>query len=177
MKKNLPIIIGISLPIIVVIVILIFASLPNMSIKPEHDFIFSAKEDRYNTLYENSYEIDGSKIVLSSNNLDTDTGNFSNKKIVEAPTLYMYSPVDEYLKEITLEEAERFLLDNGPMSPDGYSVDFSYRSNYNLANEIFGGSNRNYGAFIVKGDRAKGYYLPGLSAYSYEKQFIGWIIN
>ena len=41
MKKNLPIIIGISLPIIVVLVIFAFATLPSINLKPDYDFIFS----------------------------------------------------------------------------------------------------------------------------------------
>lgn len=175
MKKNLPIIIGITLPILVVLTIFILVSLSKVDINPEHDFIFSVRNQDYEIVYENEYKVQENKIVLSPNILNNSVSKIS--KIEKAPTLYLYSPRNELLQEISFEEAQELILDRGPMSPDGYSVNFNYRENLGLANEIFGGSNQRDNVFILKGNRAEGYYLPLNDRYYYNREFIGWIIN
>lgn len=179
MKKNIPIIVGISLPIVMIIVIFLMTVIPSSSIKPKHDFVFSYKGDSYNQVFENDYIVNNGEISLKATNI-TDQ-NLYNRTKQNAPKLYVYSFDTDSLKEITLEESKRYELDKGPTSPDGYTVDFNYRGNYSIANEIFGGSNRNYNAYIVKGEKAKGIYLSGISSRNYygndSLNFIGWITN
>lgn len=176
MKKNLPIIIGIILPILVVLIIFISVSLSKVDINPEHDFIFSVRDQDYEIFYKNEYKIQENKIILSPNILNNSASK-SSRIEKEAPTLYLYSPRNEFLKEITFEEAQKLVLDNGPMSPDGYYVNFNYRENWGLANEIFGNNNSYDNVFILKENRAKGYYLPLNDRYYYNREFVGWVIS
>jgi hypothetical protein len=172
--KNLPLIVGISLPIVFILIISIVIFTPQLFVKPQYNFIYTLDDtyNRYDYRYENTYEVEDGKIVK-------ETAPFSIErkptKIVEAPELYLYNVKDNSSNVIKFEEAKDYSLDPGPTSPDGYNI--SYQNNHDGIFELFGSNNNNDGFFISKGQGMK--KLDGIVGDRYWNsrnfKLLGWI--
>ena len=185
MKKHLTLIIGVSLPIIFIIIIAIVIFVPSLSIKPEHNFVYvdvNSNNNYYSgNVYKNSFVIKDGKIVKEpASNLEylqEQNKKYTNYKLIEAPTLYLYNVIENTAKQITLDEANNYTFDPGPSSPDGYTVKFERNSDGIF--EIFGSNNNSSGYFIEKNRGKK--KLTGLTLengnyyYNSNFQLIGWI--
>jgi hypothetical protein len=170
--KNLPLIIGISLPVIFIIIISVVIFTPSLFIKPQHNFIYTTEDTYYgNEKYAKTYEIKDSKIVLVPSTVQE---NQMLQK--DAPTLYLYDVKTDSSHQISLEEAQKYTVDPGPSSPDGYTVTYEY--GHDGIFELFGSRNDNDGYFISKGNGKK--KINGLSSDQYSRygrwfNLIGWI--
>ncbi len=171
--KNLPLIIGIALPILFIIVISVVIFVPSLYVKPAHDFIYTTT-DRYvyNQLPTYAYAVQSGKIALDPIQRSPST-NQNITYTTDMPTLYRYDTKNNTIHTITFEEAKAFMLDAGPSSPDGYIVGYEY--NHDGIFELFGSGNDNRGYYISKGNAKK--KLPGITSdiYSNNLKLIGWI--
>ncbi len=171
--KNLPLIIGIALPVLFIIIISIVIFAPSYFINPTHNFVYILENDRYgyNPGYLNTYDVEGDHVALIPTPLQQ-----NNPKLGDAPKLYMYDVKTDTSHEISFEEAKKLTLDPGPSSPDGYSVGYLY--NHDGIFELFGSNGNNSGFFITKGNgKKKITSLSGDRYYSYQGNFklIGWV--
>lgn len=166
--------IGISLPVIFVIIISVFVFLPAMFINPEHNFIYSNQRDYYYDYYGNNKQVNYyiSNGHITASNLPTTTAEM-NKPY---PKLYLYDVKNDTTKEISIDEAKVYLVDPGPSSPDGYTV--KYQSNNSGIFELFGSNGRSSGYVISKGGGSKnltGLYNTGYDYYYGSFKLIGWV--
>jgi hypothetical protein len=192
MKKNIPLIIAIALPIVLIVLISLAIFVPPLLIKPQHNFIYSIDQSTgYYGYSELKYEyvIKNDQIVLQDNpsagkqetppsELPPISSSIENRTpVVTAPTLYVYDVQNNSSREITFDEAKNYALTPGPSSPDGYIVSSEY--NHNGIFELFGSDGSNSGFFITKNGHKKkltgfsnletsAYYLNGF-------KLIGWI--
>lgn len=176
MKTNhLPLIIGISIPILFIIVISAIIFVPNFSIKPAHNFLYTTLGEEnyygYNQIYRNTYTIENERLALRP-------GILQEKQTYKAdlPPLYLYDVKTNSSHQVTYEDKKNLALDPGPTSPDGYSIAWEY--NHDGIFELFGSDGRKNGYFIKKGSGKK--QLTGLSStngYYYQGNFklIGWV--
>ncbi len=175
MKKNLPIIIGIALPLVFILVISIIIFLPTASINPEHNFIYSNESTYYApNQYSTTYSVSNSgKIVATQNVIEKIDGVPVYKAIT--PVLYIYDVKNDSSHQLSFEEANKYNLDPGPTSVDGYLIE--YRYNNDGIFELFGSNPDQNGYFITKGNGQK--KLAGLARDQYygpgNFKFIGWI--
>jgi hypothetical protein len=98
MKKNLPLITGIALPIIFIAAISIVVFASSLSIRPQHDFIYSLSSLDY-------YHQDAA-----------------------STTLYLYDLRTNSSHQIASSDVSTYALDPGPSSPDGYTVQYEYNN-------------------------------------------------
>jgi hypothetical protein len=165
MKQHLPLIVGISLPFVLIVIVLVAVFLPNMFVNPQYNFVYSNySHDRYyyENAFKNYYELENGKIVLKPVvNLAEIEKNYPNRILLDAPELFLYDVKNDAARKISLEEANALNLVSGPTSPDGYTV--SYRYGHNGIFEIFGSDNDNRGFFISKGNASK--KLPALTNF------------
>lgn len=170
MKKNLPLIVGLTLPILLVIIMALVIFIPSININPQHNFIYSNEHPFYVNLYQNTYKVEDDKILPEP--LPRQPGVDKTKPY---PVLYIYDVKDDTSHQISLEEAQKYAIDPGPSSPDGYTVDYQY--SHDGIFEIFGSNNNSSGYFIVKDSGKK--KLSGINrdsySYSGDFKFIGWI--
>jgi hypothetical protein len=175
-NKNLPIIIGVALPLVFIVVISIIIFTPTLFVKPGFNFLYTTMDNYYgyNQGYKNTYKVVNNHIELEPIPLIEEY----NKNIpykAEAPTIYLYDVTNNSSHEISLEEAKKFFLDPGPSSPDGYSIKYQY--GHDGIFELFGSNNNRNGYFIAKDSGAK--KLEGLKSDRYwgseDLKFIGWI--
>lgn len=174
-KKNLPIIIALALPILFVVIITGVLFVPTLSLKPSYNFIYSSNNGYY-PYYMNIYKVNDQKqVTMEPNPSYNATNSYGYNDSQNAPNLYMYDIITNTVKQITLEEAQRYVVDPGPSSPDGYQVNYNYNNNGIF--EIFGGGSRRSGYVISKGSASKA--LPAMvgDAYYGSYTFIGWIIK
>lgn len=176
MKKNLPIIIGVTLPIIFILLISLLAFGPTWSIKPAHNFIYSHdnRDYYYGRHYRNEYDVEGGKVVMKSRAISK--VNQENVTFEDAPPLFLYNVSNNSTHEIGLAETMALNLDPGPTSPDGYLVE--YRSgNYGVF-ELFGSNNSVSGYYMTKdqaGKKLPGFQNDRYGGYDSNFKFLGWV--
>jgi hypothetical protein len=189
-NKYMPLIVAITLPVVFMIVLAFVILVPNMSIKPTHNFVyttFSEKQiyDAYaygygQIQYKNTYDIKNEKIILkplifqkpivNPNTVPQPTFVYE-----DAPKLYYYDVQAQTSREISFEEASTLTFQKGPSSPDGYIVTRDYSNSTGIFDLV--GSNNSTGYVITKGNGKK--ILSGIVAdtqyYGNEVTIIGWI--
>lgn len=177
-NKNIPLIIGIALPILFIAIVAVVIFIPSMSVKPQYNFLYSTDGDRYSygEIYKNSFIVQNGKITKKAVPVPANIGIPKESFVYKGdePEIYLYDVKENTSRKISFEEAQKLNLDSGPSSPDGYTIKFDYSNNGIL--EIFGSDGNNSGYFISKGNGVK--KLNGLvQNYYWENNFklIGWI--
>ncbi len=172
--KNIPLLIGISLPIVFILVISIIVFTPSLFIKPQYNFLYSNNDTYYDYKngYSNTYVVENNHLLLSP--LPTTTGVVYN---IENPPLYLYDVKNNSSHQVDWNEIKNLNIDPGPSSPDGYVVRYQY-SNIGIF-ELFSSGNNQDGYVISKGNRSKKLNGINFSIYNYYNvgnfKFIGWI--
>ncbi len=183
MKKHIPLIIGLLLPIIFIVVMAIVVYLPSMGIKPEHNFLYTtsgASDYYYNNRpqYTEKYDIDsaGRLTTIKEEVVVDKNRDYGYTPKQGAPELYLYDVKAETSKQVTLEEAQKFVLERGPSSPDGYSVVYDYNNSGGLMSEIVGGRS-GYSGYVMSKGKAKKKIVGLTNTYYYSQNLliIGWI--
>lgn len=170
MKKNLPLIVAVLLPVVFIVGVFLIFYLPNLLLSPQYNFLYSSP-DRYSlNSFEFNYKVEDGKLQLAPNTT-TSPGNQKEKM----PKLYVYDVKNDTSRLIEFSEAQGFDLDPNPSSPDGFT--FRHERRHNGIFELFGSSGRNNEYALYKGNRSK--RLSGIavgSRYYYRSvSFIGWI--
>lgn len=187
MKNNLPMLVGIGLPVAFVVALFAFVALPGMfGAKPGVDFVFSIKDQGYYQGFVScEYSVRDGKVTVAP--VRQDYADLAEKipanvevKCDEnnSPELYQYSVASKSLREISLEEAQELNLDKGPTSSDGFLVRLR-REHYDIF-DVVGSSENRPKLEIVKDGRARETVeLPVKDFYYYEDRvdFVGWIVR
>jgi hypothetical protein len=165
MKKYLPVIVAVALPLIFVIGVVIYATLlKTPAFEVNHKILMTDEESYVFLNDEGVVEIDEVKI---------ENNNYYRVSSKEDVDFYIYDPEKEELEEVTYEEAKEFKLHPGKKSPDGVYVEYSYSRN-DVA-EMFGG-NRQSGYYAVKDDKKIKLNTNQYTNYR-SLEVIGWVIN
>ena len=181
MKKNLPLIIGISLPFLMIIVVVVSIYLPRMFMNPTYSFLYtvSSYDCPPKVIYENgnnitqcestSYTIDNGKVLLQK---QTTSYNRTQK-------LYLYDIERDSTREISLEDAKAYGISSDSRSPDGYEVSYQYGGGAGIF-DLFGGGYYNGGWVIKKGIASKPLSVTLRDRYYYNSgdiAFLGWVLK
>lgn len=168
--KNFPLIVGIALPIVFIAIIVSVLYVPGLFINPQYDFIYTLRDNNYYYgNYRNDYEVRGGTLAAVPQPIRENV-----EFAADIPDLYLYDIETNTSRYIERADAERFSLDPGPSSPDGYQVQYRY-SNSGIF-ELFGGGGNNGGYYIEGEDGAK--RLPGIGSVNSwlgNFTFIGWV--
>lgn len=129
MKKNWSLIVGLSLPVIVMLALAAYVYWPQLTFKtPTQDFIYAMHSFGGN--YTGAYEIKSGKIVYVCTKYDDVTFKQTTEECApdSGDKLYLYSFVKDAPQEITLTQANALTYNNNPMSRDGYTINQDYGS-------------------------------------------------
>lgn len=188
LRQNLPAIIAISLPILLVIIIAILTMLPNLGPKPKYDFLFVKQPTRSHyeasacVVYSHYYDTEGGKLVkkpytvtvFDKKEVAEPCYGYSQIKKEEVPELFIYYTEHGIISSISFEGASLLQSRGEIVSPDGYTVTKRMISRGIL--ELFGGSND--GIFMSKKNQHIKIDIgdPQISSYySNDFNFITWI--
>ena len=147
--KNLPLVVGISLPIVFIVVISFSVFVPSLFVRPQYSFIYTNNNDPYYG-YGQNYRYN---YVVNQGSISTESFPAVINKVEQVykadfPVLYQYDIKTNTSHKITFEDAKKYTLDPGPSSPDGYIIKYEY--GHDGIFEIFGSNNNNRGYFIEK---------------------------
>lgn len=191
-RENLVLVMGISLPMLLVLLFFLTSVLPkSMGTPPQYELMFSVVRYDYQTAATPNFDFlvrDGKLLVRTGKNDSQNVVRYTRKLLV-------YNARDESVREIPydmgeigklaeqtemmLPETQGMTIDTSSRAPDGYNFEGpGYGGGGGLMSELFLGGYRNPGYRIVKGNTA--YKIPntfGDTYYAGNLQFIGWIVR
>ena len=168
-KQNLPLILGISLPVLMILFVVGSIILPGMFTQPETNFLFTV-DDRYYGNYRR-YAVENGKVAERPAPAVTDRESEFYKE--GTARIYLYDAAKDSTKQIDLQEAQTYTLSTESKSPDGFEVTMG--SGDGGFPFFFGGSN--YGERYLKGHGVSRRINTGSeSTYYGNFYFLGWIL-
>jgi len=169
-KKNISLIVGISIPILMIIFVAASIYLPGIFVKPQYNFLYVSGPDAYS--YRNlidGYSVQDSKLI-KNNVLQVGTDN----PIPSATYLYVYDVVKNKATEISLADAQKLTLDSSITSPDGFEVVYGTKGGDFL---LFDGGRTDYNTRYLQGHNVSKKLNLKLNGDLYYRnfRFLGWI--
>ena len=185
LKENLVLAIGLTLPLLLIVLFFLATVLPkSMSTPPQYEMLFTVNKYDYQNKpdYSFDFKVKNQQLLVIPKKID-DKNNCCN-----SAKLMAYDGKTETVREIAvdsskfadgaeilLEETKTMTIDTNTTSADGYVLDASNYNSGGLLGGLFGGGYRNSGYRVKKG--AVGYKIPNLQANDYynQLQFVGWV--
>jgi hypothetical protein len=186
-KDNLVLVVGLTLPILLMAVFLAVSVLPGGA-PPQYDLVFSSQDYPSTSIPINLKLIvkDGTLVAQYTKppNQQSAFGGWKKLFVYDASLnrvrqLTFGFPPDMATIEGTREEpvasAAGMRLDTTLQAPDGYELTFGERRGGGLLLEIFGGS-RNYGPWLRNGSRSVQLPSSNGEPFAYGgAEFVGWV--
>ncbi|MES2579246.1 MAG: hypothetical protein V4552_01770 [Pseudomonadota bacterium] len=189
-KENLVLVIGLSLPILLIVLFFLATVVPkSFGTPPQYELLFTTLKYEYENspVYLVDFKVVNHQLVAKVKKNDDKSRNYNSKKLMA------YNAKTETVREITidltkaaeagdgneviLEETKGLKVDAAMVSPDGYQLEGSNYSNTGLVGGLFGGGNRNSGYRIKKGAVAYKVETTQPDYYYSDFKFVGWIIG
>lgn len=173
-KKNITLVIGISIPILMILFVAGSIYLPGLFIKPHFNFLYVSGDDSSYYYYNNGYQYSVQNGTLIKNEAKQPENQNYNPPRVE-PKLYLYDVAKNESKEISFAEAQNLQLDSSVKSPDEFEVVYGSRDDGFFP--FFYGGGTDYNARYIKGHNVSKKLNLQLNGSSYYNnfRFIGWI--
>jgi len=171
-KENIPLYIGLALPIILIIIIAAVIYIPRFLVDPQYDFIYFEENwnSRFSTTECTEYEISEGRFKR----IGEIEEHLQETCYSDGALFYIYDVSEKESREISIDEVESLEIAKGYTSPDGFIFLRKY-SNMGIF-EIFGGTHEVKWYLEKDGVRLPLNLEEKVSLYS-EPQFIGWIIK
>lgn len=182
-KENIALVVGISLPVLLVILFWLATVIPKMTVPdPQYDLVFSADHYDYSAQVKGVVRFDVSEGRLRATFHTDDRQTFRN-----IPRIYYFDVSSGSTHEISLDlpgnlkdgerlnipEARDYTISNETLAPDGYGFDASYRGGGGFF--FFDGGYRYRGTIKKEGRAIK---IPNHGHnYQGNLHFLGWILE
>lgn len=169
-KKNLPLIIGIAIPVAMVLFIAGSIYLSSNAVHPQYDFLYTTRG------YDNAYVIKNGQLT------EWNAATSSDKNAYAPPPPYPYNAAKLYVYDVrqdksvpvSFEKARTFTLYAEAMSPDGYIVSRGSSGGGGVFSLFYDGGD--YNTWYIKSPKgAKKLDIQADGSYYYDIQFLGWI--
>lgn len=174
-RKNLPLIITISLPFIMIAVVALVVYLPGATIEPQHNFLYVSGEGYYGP----EYTIEQGKVVKHTIAIPSSTEIYPKfpAEAQQEEVLFLHDVKTNTSSRIEFVDAAKLAVNNEVVSPDGFEVRQDY-GNGGVMPFFFGGS-RDYDAKYLVGHRsAEKLNMTGIATNGYTPyRFLGWVIQ
>jgi hypothetical protein len=165
-KKNLPLVVALGIPVVLTLVIAFAVYLPGFGPEPSYDFVYVTRN-----YYGNgpSYDVvDGKVVELPGMQFEETMPPQQPKYTAPAAQLYYYDVESKISKSLTITEAQAYRLETSRTSPDGYLVQngnntgiFPFYENGNYYEQYLVGNNRRVKTTIA----------------DYDFAFLGWVLK
>ena len=164
-KKNIPIAVGIAIPVLMILFVAGSIYLPGLFAKPKYNFLYVTGE-----YYGRTYTVANGQVVQ---NYVTSTYALAQPQ----PQLFVYDTARNQSQPISFEDAQKLSLDPDEQSVDGFSVVSGGSEGGGFP--FFMGSSYDYNAHYLTGhDFSKKINIRSSSSDYYNNfTFLGWINN
>ncbi len=166
-KENIPLIIGIALPLLMIVFVAASIYVPRwFTDPPQYDFLYS-NADYYRLDYD--YEVVDGRLIKIYSATDRDISESDLLIIEEEAVFYLHDLSENESEKISFDLASDLILDDSKESPDGYKIERG------SGGGMFG--NNNYNKLYIKGNGSsrKLDLERGTGYRYYDFNFIGWI--
>lgn len=169
-KKNITLVLGISIPIVMILFVAGSIYLPGLFIKPHFNFLYVSGDDYYYN--QQQYSVQNEKLIKSEIN-QPEKQNY-NPPQVESK-LYLYDVTKNESKEISFKDAQNLNLNPNIKSPDDFEVVYGSRGDGFFP--FFYESRTDYNTQYLKGRNVSKKLNLQLNGSSYHNNFhfLGWI--
>ena len=164
-KNNIPLILGLSIPVLMILFVAASIYLPGLFIQPKFNFLYATGEDSY---YNDYYSVENGRLIKH------EIGYPKYSTSPTEPRLYIHDVAKNESKEVSFNEAQKFALNPSSQSPDGFEIECGSRT-YGMF-LIFIDSGGDCSTRFIKGHNTSkklNIQLPG--NYYYRFQFLGWV--
>ncbi|MFH1462306.1 MAG: hypothetical protein ABIG08_01215 [bacterium] len=175
-KKNLSLIIGLSIPVLMILFVAGSIYLPGLFAgEPEYSFLYTERNYYCGTQYfaENGKLSSKELVCLESENRYSPP----EYNLPFTPKIFFHDIAKNQSQEISFEEGQKFVLSSNPTSPDGFKIECATRASGFF---IFFDSGRDCSEQYIKGhglNKKLNIQLEEDYYYGKEFQFLGWIIE
>lgn len=172
-KKNITLVIGISIPILMILFVAGSIYLPGLFTKPHFNFLYVSGDDS-SSYYNNGYQYSVQNNKLVKNEIKQLENQNYNPPRGESK-LYFYDVKKDESREISFEEAQNLNLGSNIKSPDNFEVVYGSRGDGFFP--FFWGGGTDYNTQYLKGHNVSkklNLQLSG-SSYYHNFRFLGWI--
>lgn len=185
LKENLVLVVGVSMPVVVVLLFLLASGLPKgFTEPPGYDFLFTTNSYRNRLSVTVDFDVSNKQLRARAYKTKENHSGY-------VPKLFLYEHERQTVRELTVElpadledlkdgteipvaDVARWLLDTSRKAPDGYEFRDSYRHRGGLMGEIFYSGRRRHA--VVKG--AAVYRIPDTDGQYYGNiNFLGWVVG
>jgi hypothetical protein len=177
-RKNASLILGVSIPILMIILIISSIYLPGLFVKPKFNFLYISGES--GTYYHNQplYIVENEKLLKNKIITPEKQNNYYENYYYDPPKyngkFYIYDVTKNEAREISFAMAQNLKIDSNKKSPDGFEVVYGSRSD-GFFPFMYGPGN-DYKTRYLKGQGlSKKLNLLLEGEYSSYYNFIGWI--
>jgi hypothetical protein len=166
-KKNITLVVGISIPILMTLFVAGSIYLPGLFIEPKFNFLYTSGYEYYNQY---QYSVQNGELVR--NEIQRPEGQVypSGGEV----KLYIHDVAKNESHEVSFEEAQNLNLNSNIKSPDGFEIVYGSRGDGFFP--FFFWSERDYDTRYLKGrnvSKKLNFELSGPFYYNF--RFIGWI--
>lgn len=186
LKENLVLAIGLTLPLLLIVLFFLASVLPkSLGQPPQYEMLFTtAKYDyQHKTDYVLDFNVKNQQLFVKTSK-SPDKDNFNSVKLMaydgKTETVREIKIDESKLSvgtEILLEETKNLTIDTSPASPDGYALEGPSYGGSGLLGGLFGGGYNNGGFRLKKGGVAYKISNVQQDYYYNQLQFVGWVIK
>ncbi|OIQ97543.1 hypothetical protein GALL_204270 [mine drainage metagenome] len=189
-KENLVLAIGLTLPLLLIVLFFVATVIPkSMATPPQYEMLFTTVHYDYQNAsdYQFDFSVKDHQLMVKANKSDEKNRNYNAKKLMA------YDGKTETVREISfdaakagaaaangeivLDETKTMQVDTASNSPDGYVLEGPNYGGGGLVGGMFGGGYRNSAYRLKKGGVA--YKVPNAQQNYYynQMQFVGWVVK
>ena len=169
-KENISLIVGLSIPLLMILFIGLSIYLPGLFVQPRYNFLYASGGD-YSSI--KKYDVKNEKLIEGDVKYPE-----KYEGVKKEPKLFMHDILKNESREISFEEAQKLILDDHTKSPDGFEI-----VSGGYGGDIFSlfYSHSNYGKQYIKGHNVSKELNIRMSNssrdyYYYQNfEFIAWI--
>ena len=167
MKKNLPLIAGITIPILLILFVAGSIYLPGIFIKPKYNFLYLS-----GTNYGPAYFVANGQ--LNENVIANTTDTLREYPTESQPQLFVYDVAKDQSEAISFADAQKLALNTNVQSPDGFQIVSGSDSGGFFP---FGGAPEDnyYTKYLTGHDVSRKLNIQDQGNYYYNFTFLGWI--
>ena len=171
-KKNLPLIVALAIPVLMILGLAAAIYLPGLGKSPAYDFVYiSGSGVQYPSYQGYDYVVKDGHLVKADRPVNNSLLPFY-KDQADEQQLYFYDVKAGASRELSFEEASKLHLDPATQSPDGYEVS---RGGYSGGFLFFDGRS-DYDHWYLRGhNRNRLLNLKLIGSYYDNFKFLGWV--
>jgi len=194
-KENLVLAIGLTLPLLLIVLFFVATVIPkSMATPPQYEMLFTTVHYDYQNAsdYQFDFSVKDHQLMVKAKKSD-DKKSDDKYRNYNAKKLMAYDGKTETVREISfdtdiagaaavngevvLDETKTMRVDTASNSPDGYVLEGPNYGGGGLVGGMFGGGYRNSAYRLTKGSVA--YKVPNAQQNYYynQMQFVGWVVK